>query len=309
MNILITGGAGFIGSHIGDALIMAGHQITVVDNLSTGSLQNVPKEAVFYEADIRDIAQMETIFAQGKFAVVFHEAAQTMVPYSLEHPLEDADLNIIGLIKVLDLCRTYHIKKFIFSSSAAVYGDNQQLPLQETEPVEPTSFYGLTKATAEAYIQMYHRLYRLPYVILRYANVYGERQGSNGEGGVVYIFANRLVHQQALTIFGDGTQTRDFIYVKDVAQANVAALESAIRSGIYNVSTAKETTIEEIKNQLVSFATYQPTIRYQAVRSGDIYRSVLDNRRTIKELKWKPQVDLRTGLQQTYAYFKMGEEP
>ena len=188
MNILVTGGAGFIGSHLTDGLIAEGHHVIIIDNLSTGSRKNLNPKAVFYEEDIRHAEALDRIFAKENIQIVFHEAAQTLVPYSMEHPKEDAELNIMGLINVLDMCRKYHAEKIIFSSSAAVYGDNLHVPLKEDQPLMPTSFYGLTKVTAEKYIQMYHDVFGLSYAILRYSNVYGERQGSHGEGGVFMSF-------------------------------------------------------------------------------------------------------------------------
>ena len=237
MHILVTGGAGFIGSHLVDALLEAGHDVTVFDNLSTGCRDQVPEQARFVQGDIRDEAALKVLFGEGHFDVVFHEAAQTQVSYSLAHPREDAELNVLGLINVLEQCRRQGVQKFIYSSSAAVYGDNPKVPLDESEPLAPASFYGLTKVTAEKYIQLYGDLFGLPYAILRYANVYGERQGNGGEGGVVGLFARALARGEDLTIFGDGEQSRDFVYVKDVAQANVAAIDGEVPSGIYNIST------------------------------------------------------------------------
>lgn len=303
MNILITGGAGFIGSHIGDALIAAGHRVIVVDNLSTGRKENIPPQAVFYEADIRDREYMENIFSQEHIEAVYHEAAQTMVPYSLAHPWEDAELNVMGLVGILELCRRHTVRKFIFSSSAAVYGDNTRVPLKETEATTPLSFYGLTKCTAEAYIRMYHDIFQVPYVILRYANVYGERQGGNGEGGVVFVFSQALAQGKEITVFGDGEQTRDFVYVKDVARANVCALQAKGTEGTYNIATNIETTVNALKEMLVYIAGTPTHVHYEPVRSGDIYRSVLANTKAVQELGWEPTTKLLGGLQQTYRYF------
>lgn len=303
MNILVTGGAGFIGSHLVDGLIAEGHHVIIVDNLSTGSRKNLNPEAVFYEEDIRHTDALDRIFADEQVQIVFHEAAQTLVPYSMEHPKEDAELNIMGLINVLDMCRKYHVEKIIFSSSAAVYGDNLNVPLKEDQPLMPTSFYGLTKVTAEKYIQLYHDVFGLSYAILRYSNVYGERQGSHGEGGVVYVFSKALVQGKDLTIFGDGEQSRDFIYVKDVARANIKAMDAAVPSGIYNVSTAIETTINALKEILLYFSRVPVQVSYADARGGDIYRSALDNTAAKQVLQWKPATKLLQGLQATYSYF------
>lgn len=303
MNILVTGGAGFIGSHLVDGLIAEGHHVIIVDNLSTGSRKNLNPKAVFYEEDIRHTDALDRIFADEQVQIVFHEAAQTLVPYSMEHPKEDAELNIMGLINVLDMCRKYHVEKIIFSSSAAVYGDNLNVPLKEDQPLMPTSFYGLTKVTAEKYIQLYHDVFGLSYAILRYSNVYGERQGSHGEGGVVYVFSKALAQGRDLTIFGDGEQSRDFIYVKDIARANIKAMDAAVPSGIYNVSTAIETTINALKEILLYFSRVPVQVSYADARGGDIYRSALDNTAAKQVLQWKPATKLLQGLQTTYSYF------
>lgn len=304
MKIAVTGGAGFIGSHLVDALIEDGHDVTVIDNLSTGSKKNLNEKAIFYEDDIRDRSRMSEIFAQGNFDVVFHEAAQTLVPYSMEHPSEDAELNVMGLLAILEQCRTHGVKKIIFSSSAAVYGDNQHVPLKEDEPLCPTSFYGLTKVIAEKYIQLYHDVFGLKYVILRYANVYGERQGSHGEGGVVYVFSKMLAQGENLSVFGDGEQTRDFIYVKDIVRANVAAMEQDISAGIFNISTRIETTINALKEILLYTSRVPVSVAYHDARPGDIYRSALDNRRAEELLAWRPKTKLLEGLRATYSYFE-----
>ncbi|MCH4166250.1 MAG: NAD-dependent epimerase/dehydratase family protein [Megasphaera sp.] len=303
MNILVTGGAGFIGSHLTDTLVAEGHNVTVVDNLSTGNRDYVNGEATFCQADIRDGAAMDAVFDQGHFQIVFHEAAQTLVPYSIEHPLEDADLNIIGLLNILERCRRYGVEKILFSSSAAVYGDNLNVPIKEEEPLKPASFYGLTKVTAERYIQLYHDIFGLSYAILRYSNVYGERQGSHGEGGVVYIFSKALAKGKGLTIYGDGDQSRDFVYVKDVVRANIAAMAQTVEPGIYNISTKIETTVNALKEILFYFSNAAVAVRYEAARSGDIYRSALDNRKAVEKLKWRPVTKLMPGLLSTYNYF------
>ena len=306
-NILVTGGAGFIGSHLTDELILTGHHVTIVDNLSTGTMKNVNDQAEFHNIDILDKEKLAAVFDQGHFDIVFHEAAQTMVPYSMDHPVEDAELNIMGLLNVLENCRLYHIKKVIFSSSAAVYGDNQKVPIKESEPLKPMSFYGLTKITAERYLQLYYENFNLPYVVLRYSNVYGERQGSHGEGGVVFVFSKALAQGKNLTIYGDGEQSRDFIYVKDISQANIAAMSENVPCGIYNISTKIETTINALKEILVYFAGTAVQTRYEDARTGDIFRSALDNSNAIEVLKWHPKTKLMPGLMATYAYFQEEE--
>lgn len=303
MNILVTGGAGFIGSHLTDALIEAGHHVTVVDNLSTGCKDYINKQARFSQIDIRNGQALDEIFKQGQFQIVFHEAAQTLVPYSIEHPLEDADLNIIGLLNVLECCRRYSVRKVLFSSSAAVYGDNPNVPITEEEPLKPMSFYGLTKVTAERYIQLYHEIFGLSYAILRYSNVYGERQGSHGEGGVVYVFSKALAKGKDLTIYGDGNQSRDFVYVKDVVRANIAAMDENVEPDIYNISTQIETTVNALKEILFYFSHAAASVSYEPARAGDIYRSALNHTKAVNHLKWRPKTKLMPGLLSTYNYF------
>lgn len=309
MNIAVTGGAGFIGSHLTDALIEEGHTVTVIDNLSTGDKDFIPPQATFFEADVRDEQAMDTIFKDGHFDVVFHEAAQTLVPFSMDHPKADAELNVMGLLTILEQCRKYGVKKFVFSSSAAVYGDNTDVPIKEDAPLCPTSFYGLTKMVAEQYIKLYHKVFGLEYAILRYSNVYGERQGSHGEGGVVYVFSKALAGGKDLTIYGDGEQTRDFVYVKDVAQANVAAMAATVPSGIYNVSTCIETTINALKEILFYFGHVRANVHYEDVRNGDIYRSALDNKKALRVLRWRPATKLLPGIYSTFLYFIGGDTP
>ena len=215
MRVCVTGGAGFIGSHLVDRLIALGHTVLVIDNLTTGVREFVNPKATFIEMDVRDV-NIESIFADFKPQVVFHEAAQTMVPASMENPKMDCDVNLMGLINMLEAARKHNVSHFLMPSSAAVYGDLDTLPLTEDMSGKPTSFYGLTKLTAEGYLRIYEQAFGLKTVCFRYANVYGPRQGDGGEGGVISIF-NRLINEdKPLTIFGDGEQTRDFVYVADV---------------------------------------------------------------------------------------------
>lgn len=303
MNILVTGGAGFIGSHLTDLLLEDGHTVIVADNLSTGVREHVHGDAEFVEMDICDEDKVTQLFDSHAIDAVFHEAAQTMVPYSMEHPREDAKENIMGLLNVLENCRRHDVQKVVFSSSAAVYGDNEAVPIAETAPVLPTSFYGLTKATAEQYLKLYHEAYSLPYVVLRYSNVYGQRQGTKGEGGVVCLFAKHLAKGQPLTIYGDGEQSRDFVFVKDVARANIAALGQDVTPGVYNISTKIETTVNALKEIFIYFANFRPDVTYKEARPGDIYRSALDNTKARELLHWVPKTKLLPGLMETFDYF------
>ncbi|WP_276897715.1 NAD-dependent epimerase/dehydratase family protein [Dialister micraerophilus] len=303
MNILITGGAGFIGSHLADALIKLNHNVTIIDNLSSGTKFNVPSEAEFIEADIRT-SSISNIFKNHKFDLVFHEAAQTLVPESIKNPYKDADENIMGLINVLESCRQTGVKKIIFSSSAAVYGNNSNLPLSENESLSPTSFYGLTKTTSEKYLNLYYEYFGIHYTILRYSNVYGPRQGANGEGGVIYIFAKALAENKPINIFGDGNQTRDFISVHDIVEANIAAITNG-NEKILNISTETETTLNELANKMINLSKKDKNlIHYKKPRNGDIYRSCLSNKNAVAELNWKPKISLDKGLIETITYFK-----
>ena len=299
MKILVTGGAGFIGSHSVDQLIDCGHRVVVVDDLSTGTMDNLNPHAAFVKLSILDGELLE-LFAREKFDAVLHLAAQTIVGSSLEHPDIDARVNVLGTLQVLEGCRQHGVERIIFASSAAVYGDTAELPVPEEAPGQPASFYGLSKLTAERYIQMYHALYGQKYLILRYANVYGERQGDRGEGGVVSIFASCLRRQSRLSIYGDGGQTRDFIYVGDVAAANVQAIFSPHTNRILNVSTQTETSVNQLANLFAEISGETALPIYQPARAGDILRSMLRNRETCDALDWQPKTGLRQGLARTY---------
>ena len=299
MKVLVTGGAGFIGSHIVDQLLAEGHQVVVVDDLSTGSLDNVNPQASFVRLSVLD-GELLGLFEREKFDAALHLAAQTIVGSSLEHPDIDARVNVLGTLQVLEGCRQHGVERIIFASSAAVYGDVAELPVPEEAPGQPASFYGLSKLTAERYIQMYHALYGLNYLILRYANVYGERQGDRGEGGVVSIFAGCLCRNNRLNIYGDGGQTRDFVYVGDVAAANVAAVTTPQTNRILNISSQTETSVNELAALFAEIAGEAACPAYHPARSGDILRSTLRNREACAALDWQPRIGLREGLERTY---------
>ena len=302
MRILIIGGAGFIGSHLVDLLNNNNeHELVVMDNLSSGSRDNIPQTVKFYEMDIRN-NDLDKIFNEHHFDVVVNLAAQTMVPYSLEHPDEDADINILGLINVLNCCRKHSVQRVIFSSSAAVYGNNINVPLKENEASVPMSFYGITKMTAEHYLRVYSELYGLDAIVFRFANVYGERQGNGGEGGVVSIFAKRIAEDLPISLFGDGGQTRDFVYAGDIAAAITAALDVKGYHTI-NVSNAIEVSINELIHNFAQVAHKEIKVDRQEERPGDIYRSCLDNTNLKQKLGIIPQTTLLEGLLKTYAYF------
>ncbi|WP_371371373.1 NAD-dependent epimerase/dehydratase family protein [Sporomusa aerivorans] len=300
MKVLVTGGAGFIGSHTVDKMVARGWTVVVLDNLSTGLRANVSDKARLIEMDIVD-SQLSELFQQEQFDYVLHLAAQTAVPYSIDHPDIDCQVNLLGLVNVLEACRKTGVKRVVFSSSAAVYGDADELPIAEHSRLQPGSFYGLTKCTGEKYLALYSQIHGLDYIVLRYANVYGERQGNSGEGGVVSIFTRKIAQQLPISIFGDGGQTRDFIYVGDVAEANclaVLAPEAAVNN-VYNISTQTQTSVNDLVAVLAAAAGRQVTANNLPAREGDIYHSMLSNR-AAASLNWTPLMPLQAGLQRTY---------
>lgn len=302
MNICVTGGAGFIGSHLTDRLIDMGHTVLVVDNLTTGCREFVNPKAEFVEMDIRS-QELIDLFKRFKPDYVFHEAAQTMVPVSMKNPRLDCDVNLMGLINVLEACLVAKVKKILMPSSAAVYGDLDTLPLTEEMQGHPSSFYGLTKLTTESYLKLYYEAFGLPYQCFRYSNVYGPRQGHGGEGGVISIFCEHLIHGKNLTVFGDGEQTRDFIHVNDVVEANICGLNAADKIGVYNVCTETEISLNELIEVFRKVCKRPFQVDYEAPRAGDIKRSILSSKKIINELNFSAKIDLTSGLQTTYDYF------
>lgn len=302
MKVLVTGGAGFIGSHIVDLLIDREFEVVIIDNLATGLLSNINSKAKFIELDIRDKVKVLDIFNREKFDYVIHQAAQTMVHHSLENPIYDGDVNILGTINILECCRITNVKRIVFASTAAVYGDTQSLPVLELIDKNPASFYGLSKLTCEKYLDMYHRLFGLEYIVLRYANVYGERQGDSGEGGVISIFVKKIVDGEAITVFGDGTQTRDFIYVGDIANANYKSLFTKKSNAVYNISTQSETSLHALIAELEDVSLQKIKKFFLPPREGDIYKSYLSNYGAKENLLWHPEVSLREGLSRTYKF-------
>ena len=310
MKILVTGGAGFIGSHLLQLLQgQQGVEVVAYDNLSSGRREHVPKGIRLVEGDVRDAEGLARLFASEAFDSVVHLAAQTMVPYSLSHPEEDCQINLLGLINILECCRKYAVKHIVFSSSAAVYGDNLNIPLHEEEKPMPTSAYGITKMASEHYLRMYHDLYGLNTTVLRFANVYGERQGAGGEGGVVSIFCKLLAAGQGVTVFGNGEQTRDFVYAGDIAEAlwRGSQLEG---HHVINISTQKETSVNQLLAAFKQAVGREFPVQYAPIREGDIFRSVLANGRCVELLGFCPAMNLQEGVARTYADYlqKIGDK-
>lgn len=304
MEILITGGAGFIGSHI--LAQLQGRRdmdVVVFDNLSSGSKEHVPAGMELVEGDVCDEAAVDALFADHHFDAVIHLAAQTMVPTSVEQPVLDCRINLEGVLHVLEACRIHGTGHILFSSSAAVYGDNLHIPLKETERLVPTSPYGITKMATEHYLRVYHELYGMDATVFRFANVYGERQGEKGEGGVVSIFCKLLSQRQGITVFGDGNQTRDFVYAGDIAQAIIRALPL---KGYHtmNVSTGQETSINDLIRSFEKAVGYTVPVQYTAPRTGDILRSVLSNEALKRNLGFVPEMDLEEGIRRTYDWYR-----
>lgn len=297
MKVLVTGGAGFIGSHIVDKLVSMGYKVVVVDNLSTGKMENVNPDSVFYCLNISS-SSLHKIFAEEKPQFVIHAAAQVSVPNSFKDPILDCTTNVIGTLNVLECCRKYHVKKIVYSSSAAVYGEPQYLPIDENHNVCPQSNYGVSKYTAENYIKVYNHLYGINYTILRYSNVYGPRQESKSEGGVIAVFLERIFNNKPPIIFGTGNQIRDFIFVDDVAEANVLALKKGDNE-VLNISTTKSTSINGLIETIGTITGVNIITSYSRSSPGDIYISILDNSKSKEILEWTPSYSLTDGLQQT----------
>lgn len=300
MKVLITGGAGFIGHHLIEELLNHQYEVVVIDNLVTGFIENVSSKAKFYQFELNN-PKLEDVFEQEKPDYIIHLAAQTSVTASMSDPYFDFNTNTAGTLKVLLLANRYHVKKFIFASSAAVYGEPNYLPIDEIHSINPQSFYSLSKYSAEKYIE-YNNVYNgLDYCILRFSNVYGPRQNPNGEAGVISIFINRLLANESICIY-DGNQTRDFVFVKDVAVACRLTLEGK-HTGVFNISSCTETKIDELLDQIANVVEISTKPVYAPPRTGDIVRSTLDNGRARSELHWRTQYSLSDGLKETVQYY------
>ena len=305
MRITVTGGAGFIGSHLVDRLIEDGHTVQVIDNLYTGNKEFVHSKAQFVELDIRD-PKLYSVLEEFRPDYIFHEAAQTEVSTSMSDPMLDCDINLMGLINLLNAAVKLDVKKFLMPSSAAVYGNLDTLPLNEEMIGNPSSFYGLTKLTTEHYLRIYHEAFGLTYICYRYSNVFGPRQGNGGEGGVISIFAKAIVQGSPIIIYGDGKQTRDFIYVDDVVEANILGMQHQV-TGIYNVSTGISSSVNLLVDEFRNISGKDIEVVYDKPRLGDIRDSVLATDKSEKELLFTAKYNLHDGLIKTYEYFKTVE--
>jgi len=295
--VLVTGGAGFIGSHVVDALVAAGHEVAVVDNLRSGRRENLNPRARFHQVDITspDLAE---VVAQERPELINHHAAQSAVRPSLERPDLDATINIVGSLRLLEAARQHGVRRFIYvSSGGAAVGEPAYLPVDEDHPVRPLSPYGASKHTVEHYVELYRALYGLETVVLRYGNVYGPRQDPYGEAGVIAIFASRMLRGEPVTIFGDGDQERDFVYVEDVVAANLAAITG--RPGMYNVGTGVGTSVNTIFAELRRLTNYQLPPRHDPPIPGEVYKIYLDCRRAADGLQWTARTSLIEGLART----------
>ncbi len=305
MRVLITGGAGFIGSHVADALIERGHRVTILDDLSSGREENVNRRAKFYKFNISNRKRLEKLFEKVQPEAVFHFAAQINVRASVENPSVDALTNVMGSLSLIELAAKHGVKKFIFSSTGgAMFSDATPRPTPESIPAAPLSPYGIAKLSVEHYLRFFHQIHGLPYIVLRYANVYGPRQNAEGEAGVVAIFLMRMLEETGPTINGDGLQTRDYVYVGDVAQANIFALDSILTEGVFHIGTGIETSVNDIFRMLnwqfgkVFEETHGPA------KSGETKASALNARKAKEALQWEPKVALAEGLVATATWFK-----
>lgn len=306
MKILITGGAGFIGSQVADRFIEKGHEVAIVDNLSTGFKENLNPAAKFYEIDLENAEDVRRVVSEFQPEIIDHHAAQVDVRKAVEDPAMDARKNIFGGLNLLQAAISQKVKKLIYANSGgAGYGDpnSSQIPCNELTPIKPISPYGVSKMTFEMYLYFAYKIHHLPYVALRYGNIFGPRQNF-GEAGVAAIFTHQMLNNIQPTIFGDGSQERDYCFVGDVVTANLLALENDQASGAYNVGTGIGTTVQKVFETIKSATNYQGDPIYAAKRPGEIQRIVLDSTRLQSELGWKPSVSFEEGIAKTIEWHR-----
>ncbi|WP_042461053.1 NAD-dependent epimerase/dehydratase family protein [Neobacillus dielmonensis] len=305
MRVLVTGGYGFIGSFVAERFYKEGHEVYIIDNLSTGNKENVQFKHKFFEKNVED-PTCEAVFESNRFDVVVHLAAQVNVGTSMGDPYLDTQSNVLGLANILQLSNKYKVKKVVFASSAAVYGNNTEIPLKEDSACDPLSPYGINKWVGELYCKKWSEVYGVETLCFRFSNVYGPKQGTVGEGGVISIFINNVLEEEPLRVFGDGGQTRDFIYVEDVAFAIYRAVEYDL-AGVYNLSTNTETSVNDFIASLEMLTDVKEVI-YGPSKKGDIKHSRLDNKKIKKDLDWVPFHNFQEGLEKTYQWFHANSE-
>ncbi len=305
--ILVTGGAGFIGSHVVDLFVSHGYEVVIVDDLSTGRASNLNPAAKFYQTDIRD-PKIREVFEVERPDFISHHAAQMDVRRSVAQPLFDADVNILGSINLIECAKEFNVKHFVYiSTGGAVYGEPETLPCDEMHPINPICQYGASKHTVEHYLYMYNVNYGLQYTVLRYPNVFGPRQDPHGEAGVVAIFTGKMLDNEPVTINGDGEQTRDFVFVRDCARANLLAVTVDHAPGIYNIGWGRPTSINEIFTNLVKITSSTHPVSYGPAKVGETRHIYLDASKANRDLGWSPTLSLEEGLRETVEYFRTSE--
>jgi UDP-glucose 4-epimerase len=306
--ILVTGGAGFIGSHVVDLFVDRGYEVVILDDLSTGRVSNLNPAAKLYQMDIRN-PKVREVFEAERPDFISHHAAQMDVRRSVAQPIFDADINILGSINLLECAKDFGIKRFIYiSTGGAVYGEPERLPCDEAHPINPICQYGASKHTVEHYLYMYYVNNGLKYTVLRYPNVFGPRQNPHGEAGVVAIFTGKMLAGEPVIINGDGDQTRDFVYVGDCARANYLALTTDHQPGIYNLGWGRPTSVNDIFSALVKITGYALSVQHGPAKVGETRHIYLDASKIKRDLGWTPTISLEEGLEKTVAYFKISEQ-
>ncbi len=306
MKIMVTGGAGFIGSHIVDAYIIRGHKVCIIDDLSTGKKENINPKATFHQLDIRDASSVEQVFQRERCQVLNHHAAQMDVRRSVADPAFDASVNIIGILNLLEAGAQSGLQRVIFASSGgAIYGEQDVFPANETHPCRPISPYGVAKLSSEQYLFYYKAVYGIEFTNMRYANIYGPRQNPGGEAGVIAIFTTKMLKHESAYVNGDGMQTRDYTFVGDVVKANVLALEGS-GSDSFNIGTGIETNVNQLFDRLTVLTGTAIKRQHKDGKKGEQLRSVLDASKATRVLGWRPGVSLDDGLSRTVEFFKNG---